>query len=73
MDKETQADRLAKVESILKDAYRSAKDYKEQRDTPIRGLTPQTRSTHDTLTGKIRGIHEVLDVFAEAGFEVRDD
>ena len=70
MTHETAADRLAKVESLLKDAWASARTYKYERDNPN---GPITRSTFDMLTGKIRGINEVVDAFAEAGFEVRGD
>lgn len=55
------------VESILQDTYVLMQAIKHDRDNE----PDQSRSTFDMRTGKIRALSQLLDVFAEAGFEVR--
>lgn len=71
MTNETAADRLAKVDSILKDTYAWFSELREER----RNAQPAEMlgSSYEQKTGKMRALAMVIDAFAEAGFEVRRD
>ena len=69
MTTETATDVRAKVETILGEVRANMKRYKHERDNP-NSPTLLSRSSYDVYTGKIRGMAEVLDVFAELGFSI---
>ena len=67
MEKETANDVRGMVSSVLGDAYARMQDIKKERDEYKVALASKT---YNEMTGKIRGIAEVIDVFTGLGFEI---